>query len=167
MFANLKCLREGSFQITINNLRLHLPLCNKGVIYGCIERSFMTLYDFKERALMNVPPLLNAAHQVFLMISLMHHNIIHFLITMYVGFNIVWQSEIALTVSWFLIYSDIHREKTPWLRNFRHPEFPEIIHQAFISLKGNFLITTCASWAILATSRKKWPPRGRLERNTF
>ena len=56
MFANLKCLREGSFQITINNLRLHLPLCNKGVIYGCIERSFMTLYDFKERPLMNVPP---------------------------------------------------------------------------------------------------------------
>ena len=94
MFANLKCLREGSFQITINNLRLHLPLCNKGVIYGCIETSFMTLYDFKERPLMNVPPL-NAAHQVFLMISLMHHNIIHFLITMYVGFNIVWQSEFA------------------------------------------------------------------------
>ena len=98
MFANLKCLQEGSFQITINNLRLHLPLCNKGVIYGCIETSFMTLYDFKERPLMNVPPL-NAAHQVFLMISLMHHNIIHFLITMYVGFNIVCQSEFALTVS--------------------------------------------------------------------
>ena len=55
MFANLKCLREGSFQITINNLRLHLPLCNKGVIYGRLERSFMTLYDFKERPLMNVP----------------------------------------------------------------------------------------------------------------
>ena len=82
MFANLKCLREGSFQITINNLRLHLPLCNKGVIYGCIERSFMTLYDFKEGPLVNVPPVLNAAHQVFLIISLMQHNIIHFLTTM-------------------------------------------------------------------------------------
>ena len=36
----------------------------------------------------------------------------------------------------------------------------------FTAWKGNFLITTCASWAILATSWKKWPPIERLERNT-
>ena len=65
MFANLKCLREGSFQITINSLRLHLPLCNKGVIYGGIERSFMTLYDFKERPLMNVPPVECSSSSLF------------------------------------------------------------------------------------------------------
>ena len=59
----------------------------------------MTLYDFKERPLMNVPPL-NAAHQVFFMISLMHHNIIHFLITMcaeFGGFNLVWLSDFVLS----------------------------------------------------------------------
>ena len=99
MFANLKCLREGSFQITINNLRLHLPLCNKGVIYGGIERSFMTLYDFKERPLMNVPPHECNSSSLFY-VSLMHHNIIHFLITMcaeFGGFNLVWLSEFVLS----------------------------------------------------------------------
>ena len=38
-----------------------------------------------------------------------------------------------LTIFWFLIHSDIHRERKISWRNFRHLEFPEIFHQAFIS----------------------------------
>ena len=168
MFSNLKCLREGSFQITINNLHLHLPLCKKGVIYGCIERSFMTLYDFKERPLMNVPPVECSSSSLFYDFSYapQYHSLSHN--------NVCWlQYSLAVwdCVNCFMI-PDLQ-----WYsqrKNTMVAEFPASrisgnnspsIH--FTAWKGNFLITTCASWAILATSRKKWPPRGRLERNTF